>query len=77
LQSSRNDIRVKLIVKKPKGDVRPFARWIVVLECNHKLANGGLQLRRAISIQAEGKKLLGKHAVAPSAARLCWMPPLN
>ena len=33
--------------------------------------NAGLQLRRAISIQAEGKKLLEKHAVAPSAARLC------
>jgi len=33
--------------------------------------NGGLQLRRAISIQAEGKELLEKHAIAPSAARLC------
>ena len=29
------------------------------------------RLGRAISIQAEGKKLLEKHAVAPSAARLC------
>jgi hypothetical protein len=33
--------------------------------------NAGLQLRRAISIQAEGKRLLEKHAIAPSAARLC------
>jgi hypothetical protein len=33
--------------------------------------NDGLQLRRAISIQAEGKKLLEKDAIAPSAARLC------
>ena len=32
--------------------------------------NDRLQLRRAISIQAEGKKLLEKHAIAPSAARL-------
>ena len=36
--------------------------------------NGGLQLRRAISIQAEGMKLLEKHAIAPSAARLCYLP---
>jgi len=35
--------------------------------------NDGLQLRRAISIQAEGKKLLEKDAIAPSAARLCWV----
>jgi hypothetical protein len=35
--------------------------------------NAGLQLRRAISIQAERKKLLEKHAIAPSAATLCWM----
>src|SRR5687767_5059293 len=34
--------------------------------------NVGLQLRRAISIQAEGIRLLEKHAIAPSAARLCW-----
>jgi len=34
--------------------------------------NAGLQLRRAISIQAEGKRLLEKQAIAPSAARLCW-----
>jgi hypothetical protein len=33
----------------------------------------GLQLRRAISIQAEGTRLLEKHAIAPSAARLCFM----
>jgi hypothetical protein len=36
-----------------------------------RLSNAGLQLRRAISIQAEGNKLLEKHAIAPSAARLC------
>jgi hypothetical protein len=36
------------------------------------MPNAGLQLRRAISIQAEGKRLLEKHAIAPSAASLCW-----
>jgi hypothetical protein len=35
-------------------------------------SNAGLQLRRAISIQSEGNKLLEKHAIAPSAARLCY-----
>jgi hypothetical protein len=35
--------------------------------------NAGLQLRRAISIQTEGTRLLEKHAIAPSAARLCSM----
>jgi len=35
--------------------------------------NDGLQLRRAITIQTEGTKLLEKHAIAPSAARLCWI----
>jgi hypothetical protein len=33
--------------------------------------NAGLQLRRAISLQAEGIRLLEKHAIAQSAARLC------
>ena len=33
--------------------------------------NACLQLRRAISIQAEGTRLLEKYAIAPSAARLC------
>ena len=42
-----------------------------------KRHNAGLQLRRAISIQAEGKKLLEKHAVAPSAAGLCYAAPCN
>jgi hypothetical protein len=37
--------------------------------------NDGLQLRRAISIQPEGKRLLEKHAIAPSAARLCYAYP--
>jgi hypothetical protein len=40
-----------------------------------KQPNACLQLRRAISIQAKGKKLLEKHAVAPSAARLCCVAP--
>jgi len=34
--------------------------------------NDCLQLRRTISIQDKGKKLLERHAIAPSAARLCW-----
>lgn len=38
--------------------------------------NAGLQLQRAISIQAEEKKLLKKHAIAPSAARLCYAAAL-
>ena len=37
-----------------------------------KTPNDGLQLRRAISIRADGAMLLEKHAIAPSAARLCW-----
>jgi hypothetical protein len=37
-----------------------------------KRDNAGLQLRRAISIQAEGERPFEKHAIAPSAARLCW-----
>ena len=32
--------------------------------------NAAVQLRRAISIRAEGIKLLEKHAIGPSAARL-------
>jgi hypothetical protein len=42
---------------------------------NYTAHNDGLQLRRAISIQAEGKKLLEKHAIASSAARLCYAAP--
>ncbi len=34
--------------------------------------NVGLQLRRADSTRAEGKRLLEKSATAPSAARLCY-----
>jgi hypothetical protein len=41
-----------------------------------KTPNDGLQLRRAISIQAEGKRLLERDAIAPSAARLCSLAPL-
>jgi hypothetical protein len=37
-----------------------------------KTPNAGLQLRRAISIQAEGMRFLENLAIAPSAARLCW-----
>jgi len=40
-----------------------------------KASNAGHQLRRAIGIQAEGKKLLENDAIAPSAARLCWVAP--
>jgi hypothetical protein len=42
-----------------------------------KPPNDGLQLWRAISIQAEGTRLLEKHAIAPSAARLCWAAALH
>ncbi|MFN2515228.1 MAG: hypothetical protein ABR556_03345 [Pyrinomonadaceae bacterium] len=38
-----------------------------------KKSNAGLQLRRAISIRADGIKLLENHAIAPSAARLCYV----
>jgi len=37
-----------------------------------QLPSAGLLRRRAISIQAEGTRLLKKHAIAPSAARLGW-----
>jgi hypothetical protein len=56
---------------------------LIVLNCSlvimipiatKKAHNDGLQLRRAISIQAEGTRLLEKHAIAPSAARLCYAP---
>jgi sterol desaturase/sphingolipid hydroxylase (fatty acid hydroxylase superfamily) len=40
------------------------------------MPNDGLQLRRAMTIQAKGIKLLEKHAIAPSAARLCWIASL-
>jgi hypothetical protein len=39
--------------------------------------NAGLQLRRAISIHAEGIRLFEKHAIAPSAARLCYAARLK
>ena len=39
-----------------------------------KQSNASLQLRRAISIHLEGTKLLERHAIAPSAARLCYPP---
>jgi len=41
-----------------------------------KQPNAGLQLRRAISTQAEGIGLLEKHAIAPSAASDCSVAPL-
>jgi hypothetical protein len=37
-----------------------------------EMPNAALQLRRAISIQPEANRLLEKHAIAPSAARLCY-----
>jgi len=40
-----------------------------------KQHNAGLQ-RRAITIHVEGKKLFEKHAMAPSAARLCYLARL-
>jgi hypothetical protein len=43
----------------------------------YETSNAGLQLRRAISIRAEGKNLLEKHAIAPSAARLCYVAVLR
>jgi hypothetical protein len=47
--------------------INRFHIWIQ----NRKLSNDGLQLRRAISIQAEATRLLEKYAIAPLAARLC------
>jgi hypothetical protein len=43
------------------------------LLCSQKAKrdNAALQLRRAISIQAGGKRLLEKHAIASSAASAC------
>lgn len=38
-----------------------------------QMPNDGLQLRSAISIPAEGQRLREKHAIAPAAARLCWV----
>jgi hypothetical protein len=47
---------------------------IAMFSCEEwKPPNDCLQLRRPISIQAAMKKLLEKEAIAPSAARLCWM----
>src|SRR5258705_2544769 len=43
-----------------KRDFMVPSKWNAPNDC--------LQLRRAISIQAEGTRLLEKHAVAPSAA---------
>jgi hypothetical protein len=36
-----------------------------------------LQLRRAISIQAEAIRSLEKHAIAPAAASACSVAPLD
>ena len=50
---------------------RSFAEHALILNGLKPGANGsllGLQLRRAISIHVEGKKLLEKHAIAPSAS---------
>jgi hypothetical protein len=42
------------------------------LQARGEQHNVGLQQRRAISIQDDGKRSLEKHAIAPSAARLCY-----
>jgi hypothetical protein len=47
------------------------SKRVIGIPWNREASNAGLQLRRAIGIQAEGKRLLEKHAIAPSAARLC------
>jgi hypothetical protein len=44
---------------------------LLIQNRNGQRPNGGLQLRRAISIQIAKERLLEKHAIAPSAARLC------
>jgi len=63
---------------KDKADIRIMVietkcgLLVMILNLNVRLAhNAGYQLRRAIGIRAEGKRLLEKHVIAPSAARLC------
>jgi hypothetical protein len=46
--------------------------FMVFTSVIRKASNVGLQLRRALSIRAEGRRLLEKDAIAPSAARLCY-----
>jgi len=61
-----------MLVAKPQMRIASQVLFTDFVSRNEKPPNDGLQLRRAISIQANGKRLLKKHAVAPSAARLCW-----
>jgi hypothetical protein len=66
---------------RAKAPSRPcaarFTKRSSLARCSYRFSNkgtrdnDGLQLRRAISIQVGGKRLLEKHAIAPSAARLC------
>jgi hypothetical protein len=66
----------------PKGLLRNLPTvtrpTIVTIESKYrtsvlpKAANACLQLRRANSIQPTGTRLLEKHAIATSAARLCY-----
>ena len=44
---------------------------LITVRYSLKQHNDCLQLRRADGIRAEGKRLLEKNAIAPSAARLC------
>src|SRR6266542_5310812 len=61
-------------ISQQHGINTPEATPVVINYSHNRIApNAGLQLRRAISIQGEGKRLLEKHAVAPSAARLRWL----
>jgi hypothetical protein len=64
-------VEVKKKEQAVAGTLIAFGRSFDPSEEEMQPPNDGLQLRRAISIQAEGKTLLEKHAIAPSAARLC------
>jgi hypothetical protein len=61
-----------LLVPPRGGAMATSLALVCCLSQNAMRANACLQLRRAISIQAEGTRLLRKHAIAPSAARLCY-----
>ena len=59
-------------VEKPFASINKVFFCELELNVHIQAANDSPQLPRAISIQAEGKRLLEKHAIAPPAARLCW-----
>jgi hypothetical protein len=67
----RNAKPHSLLVPPRGGAMATSLALVCCLSKNAMRANAGLQLRRASSIQAEGIRLLKKHAIAPSAARLC------